>query len=320
VRFIDTVGRVDEQDIAQGGHRTAAHVVLGEPQFGHHVVPPDRVRFVLVGHRDDLEGAECRAFQGDAELTCLARDLRLQDPLFPRILSGDTQRFGKLHARGGETLAQRIGHDAIGQRRHSRPDLVPSRIVAAADVEQPASFVLNGTVVPVVVESVRVQTDDLTATGDVPQPPAFDEGRAADTLQRPIVDSPCRQLFARRLPQERTVLFVEAEQAAQVHVGRIPFQVSGTVVGPHVDAPIGDHGVSVRLAADPRDPLDIVGPLSQPLAGPPVELADLPLDRDPFGDRRVIAMRGSAPLRPVSRLDHSQRIACRRGGPRGLGR
>ncbi len=49
MRFVDAIGGVHKQDVTEGGHATAAHVVLGDTQLGHHVVYPDRIRFILVG-------------------------------------------------------------------------------------------------------------------------------------------------------------------------------------------------------------------------------------------------------------------------------
>ena len=60
---------------------------------------------------------------------------------------------------------------------------------------------------------------------------AFDQWRATDSLQRPVVDATGDQLFAAVLPKEFAVFFIEGDQATQVDLGRrITFEVSGSVV------------------------------------------------------------------------------------------
>ena len=75
-------------------------------------------------------------------------------------------------------------------------------------------FLLVGAVVLAVVETFGVEAANFAATGDEPQPVAFDERRTADALQRPIVNAAGRQLLAAMLPEEFAVLRVEAQQAA----------------------------------------------------------------------------------------------------------
>ena len=45
--FVYAIRRVDEQQVANTGHRTAAHVVLRNLEIFHHVQRPDNVCFVF---------------------------------------------------------------------------------------------------------------------------------------------------------------------------------------------------------------------------------------------------------------------------------
>ena len=150
------------------------------------------------------------------------------------------------------------------------------------------------------MESLRVEAHHFAATGHVPQPVPLDQRRAADALERPVVGTAGRQLFAGVLPQERPIRFLETEQAPEIHRRGIPFQVPGAVVGAHPDAAAGYHRVPVGLASQSSNPFDIPRSVRNPLPRLPVEIADLPLGRDISRVRRVIALGRTAPLGPVS--------------------
>ena len=115
-------------------------------------------------------------------------------------------------------------------------------------------FFLVRAVVLAVVEALGVEAADFAAAGDEPQPVAFHQRRAADALQRPVVDAAGRQLFAAVLPEEFAVLDVEAQQAAQVDIGRVPLEPAAAVVGADVHLAVGDDGVAVGLRAELAPP------------------------------------------------------------------
>ena len=116
----------------------------------------------------------------------------------------------------------------------------------------------EGAIVLVVVKAFGIEAGDFTAAGDEPQPVAFDQRRAANALQRPIVYAAGRQLLAGMLPQKLPVGFVEAEQAAQVDFRRIPLQIAGAVVRADIDFTVGDHRIAVALRSEQRDPFDVL--------------------------------------------------------------
>ena len=78
-----------------------------------------------------------------------------------------------------------------------------------------------------------VEAAHFAAVGDEPQPIALAVGHRADALVRPVVHAARRQLGAGVLPQKLAVLDVEAQQAAEIDVGRIPLEIRGRVVAAH---------------------------------------------------------------------------------------
>ena len=97
------------------------------------------------------------------------------------------------------------------------------------------------------MKTFRIQAANFAATGDEPELFTVDQRRAADTLQRPVVNATGRKLRTRMLPQERSILLIEAQQNTQVDRLWIPLQVAIVVVGPDIDFAIGNNGIAIGL-------------------------------------------------------------------------
>ena len=139
-------------------------------------------------------------------------------------------------------------------------------------------FRLVRPVVLAVVETIGIETCHLAAVGHQVEPIAFDQRCAADALTGPV-DRPARlELLARELPSEAAVALAEAEQAAEIDVGRIAWQVPGAVVGGAIDPAAGDYRGAVAARSQPCDPKDVFGRVVLPSPGLVIEAAHVPLD------------------------------------------
>ena len=129
-----------------------------------------------------------------------------------------------------------------------------------------------------VAEPLGIEADDFTTVGDNPETITLDQRRTADTLFRVVDVSPHFELFGRMLPEKLPIRLTEGQEAPEVDVVRIAFQISGAVVGGAEHLAAGDHGATVALAAEFGHPLDMLGRLALPLAGSEVETAHVPFD------------------------------------------
>ena len=152
-----------------------------------------------------------------------------------------------------------------------------------------------------VFEPSVFEAQHFAAAGDEPKELPLDERRTADALQRPVV---ARDRWgASRSNVDRGTYrpaFVEAEQAAEIHIGRITLQPAGAVIGADPDLAISHHGIAIALRAELGDPLDVLGRVGQ-TSGPTSE-SNLPTFHSTgmflaFG--RIVSGRRAAPLRPV---------------------
>ena len=157
----------------------------------------------------------------------------------------------------------------------------------------------EGPVVLPVAKALGVEALHLAAAGDIPEPVAFHERRAADALQRPVVHPAGGEFLTRVLPEERAVGRVKGEQAAEVGGRGIPLQPALAVVGADERLAVGDHRIPVRLAAERRHPGDVLRGLRIPRAGVGVELARSPLHGEVLRVGHVVAARRTAPLVPL---------------------
>jgi hypothetical protein len=155
-------------------------------------------------------------------------------------------------------------------------------------------------VVLAVAKALRVEALHLAAAGHVPEAIPLHERRAADALERPVVDAAGGELLARILPEKRAVLGIEGEQAAEIDRRRIPLEPALAVVRADIRLAAGHDGIAVALAAERRDPGDVFARVGLPLARVEVEVAGNPLGRDVRGGRDVVAHRRAAPLAPVA--------------------
>ncbi len=103
------------------------------------------------------------------------------------------------------------------------------------------------------------------------------------------------------LPEELTGVFFETDQAAQVHVSRIPINPASTVVGADVNLTVGHDRVAVGLRTESRNPVDVLARTLDPLAGLVVELPDIPAGHNTLGFGRIITLGSSTPLSPILR-------------------
>ncbi len=161
-------------------------------------------------------------------------------------------------------------------------------------------------VIFVIVESCGVQAADFATAGYEPHPIAFDHRCTADALQRPVVYSAGDQFFAAVLPQEFACFFVERQQAPQVHIARVAFQVPRSVVGANKDAATGDHWVAIGLATQSGEPVDVDSFAFVPFARASIKLADVPTDRQACCCRRRCFARVFHPTEANLR----QRLRC----------
>src|SRR5438105_10964018 len=114
------------------------------------------------------------------------------------------------------------------------------------------------------------------------------------------------------LPEKLSIGLVEANQYTQIDVTRITLQIAIAIVRPDNQLARRHDRIAVGLAAQCCHPLDVLGSLWLPRTRLAIEFAGRPIGDDAFGDRRVIAERSAAPLRPVARLD--RRVVKRRVG------
>ena len=96
--------------------------------------------------------------------------------------------------------------------------------------------------------ALRAGTNQFATIVHVIKPLAFDDGRRADSLVRPIVDTAGGELVVNRLPEEFAVRFTEAHQhalvAGDLGVARI------VVVGADEDLAIGHDRTAIGLRAE----------------------------------------------------------------------
>jgi hypothetical protein len=99
VRLVHTIRCVDEQQVPKSGDRAAAHVVLEHLQLSHHIEDPDAIGLVLVGGRDNFEGAQTLSRiepdEVDLNLAIGVVDLGSDRPLLPLLLRLDGGAFGE---------------------------------------------------------------------------------------------------------------------------------------------------------------------------------------------------------------------------------
>ena len=65
-------------------------------------------------------------------------------------------------------------------------------------------FLFERSVVFIIVEALGIQARNFSTAGDIPQAITIDQRSTADTLIRPIMDSPRRKLLTAVLPQKFT--------------------------------------------------------------------------------------------------------------------
>ena len=136
----------------------------------------------------------------------------------------------------------------------------------------------EGAVVLAIAEALRVEAFHLATAGDVPQPVALDVGRAADPLERPVVDAAGGELLARILPEEAAVVGVEGKETAEIDARWIAADPALAVVGADVGLPSGDDRVAIALAAELGHPGNVPARLRLPGARFGIELARIPVD------------------------------------------
>ena len=165
----------------------------------------------------------------------------------------------------------------------------------------------EGAVVLAVAEALRVEAFHLAAAGDVPEAIPLDVRRAANPLERPVVDAAGRELLTRILPEEAAVVGVEGKETAEIDARWIAPDPALAVVGADVGLPSGDDRIAVALAAELGHPGNVPACLRLPGARFRIELARIPVDgqRPTFG--RVVARGGSAPLIPVAIISQRRR-------------
>ena len=135
---------------------------------------------------------------------------------------------------------------------------------------------LERTVVLAVAKALRVEALHLAAAGDIPQPIPLHQWCAADPLQGPVVHAAGGELLAGILPEERAILGVEGEQAAQIDAGRVALQIALAVVGADIGLAAGHHGIAVALAAKRRHPGNVAAGSRTPNAGVDVKIPRCP--------------------------------------------
>ena len=148
----------------------------------------------------------------------------------------------------------------------------------------------EGPIVLPVAKALGVEALHLAAAGDIPEPVAFHERRAADALQRPVVHPAGGEFLTRVLPEKRAVGRVKGEQAAEVGGRGIPLQPALAVVGADERLAVGDDGIAIRLAAERRGPGDVLRGRRIPRAAVGIELARSPLHGEVLRDGHVIAV------------------------------
>ena len=154
--------------------------------------------------------------------------------------------------------------DAVRVLRNRTSPASVTEQLAMLCCETPSCFIMSsdqisfGSSVGPGLALVGVDALEHAAVGDIPEPVPFDQRRAADALQRPIVHAAGDQLFVGILPKEFAVGLVEAEQDAQIDIGRIALQIAGPVVGADEHLAVGHDRVAVALRPEPGDPLDVL--------------------------------------------------------------
>ena len=177
-------------------------------------------------------------------------------------------------------------------------------------------FTGDWSVVFAVAEAFRVEAAHLAAAGDEPELLALHERRAADPLQRPIVNAAGLELLRRVLPEELSVIDVERDQAAEVDFRWVALDPPAGVVGADKRLAAGDDHVAVGLRTEPRHPLDVLRAGGVPLAGAEIKIADIPTRGDVLADRHVVPLGRAEELVPLERRaegGRNRRLARRRG-------
>ena len=71
------------------------------------------------------------------------------------------------------------------------------------------------------------------------------------------MDTPGGKFFTGVLPQQFAVGFPETQEAAQVYFVGVALEVTGAVIGSHIDTSIRNHRIAVSLATDTGHPFNI---------------------------------------------------------------
>ena len=91
--------------------------------------------------------------------------------------------------------------------------------------------------------AVGLEAQHFAAIGDHPKPVPLDQRHGAHALLRIVEMQRSRHLFAGELPLEPAVALPEAEQAAQIDLGRVALEPAGAVVRGSKDRPPATTGV-----------------------------------------------------------------------------
>src|SRR6056297_1820596 len=179
VRFIQSIAGVDEQQIAVGGYRARAHVVLADAErLLHHVENPDDVGVPFVGGGQGFEDRQPWAGNFKGQRALGAAHVARQLPRFFGCGGFDRHITFNRVATIAEQLRQAGGDFAFVQSGNR----FGISFIAFFQIGNTSDFVLDRAVIFIVVKAFGIQAANFATTGHKPQAFAFDQRRTANPL------------------------------------------------------------------------------------------------------------------------------------------
>ena len=263
----------------------------------------ERVDHALTARNDELFASAgdtgCRVGPGPVE-DLLARVSALPHQFARVLVQGDEarpERRRDVDVTFVDALARGRDDDVADHQGRAGGEIVGEDVQLRDHVEGPhdvrVEFVAVLLVLDAVVairEAVDVDGDELCPVGDVVGEVAFDVGRRADALKRPVVHSSGGELVVRGLPEKFAVALSEGDQDALV--ADDAGSALTLVVRADEDLAVVDDRAGVGLGTELLLPLDV--PAGQ----------DVPVRRDAGLGGDHVARRGQA--------EHGRRVLRQR--------